>query len=78
MFYLVTRVCGFANGYFSVRTSEPVRGNVFLHSMTAFNKLAPRTVGKREHKRGMYVYYCIIFCHRVILNGPARGGPCGC
>ncbi|ENT8664473.1 hypothetical protein ACFGUT_003993, partial [Shigella flexneri] len=25
----------------------------------------------------MYVYYCIIFCHRVILNGPARG-PCGC
>ncbi|ENW9164362.1 hypothetical protein ACFMGR_004045, partial [Shigella flexneri] len=47
------------------------------HNMTAFNKLAPRTVGKREHKRGMYVYYCIIFCHRVILNGPARG-PCGC
>ncbi|MCV5707350.1 hypothetical protein OFN27_29715, partial [Escherichia coli] len=29
------------------------------------------------HKRGMYVYYCIIFCHRVILNGPARGA-CGC
>ncbi|MCV5934830.1 hypothetical protein OFO87_32425, partial [Escherichia coli] len=23
MFYLVTRVCGFANGYFRVRTSEP-------------------------------------------------------
>ncbi|MEE4010348.1 hypothetical protein VS893_24235, partial [Shigella flexneri] len=30
IFYLVTRVCGFANGYFRVRTSEPVRGNVFL------------------------------------------------